>query len=59
MKKYQKYHSILNILAKVIKSHDVHLYKITPYNKCTVLKSTYENVSYWKLVASERFQNTV
>ena len=29
-----------NILAEVIKSHCVNLYKITPYNKCTSLKST-------------------
>ena len=44
--KYQKYPSILilkhvNVLSEVIKSHDVHLYKIKPYSKYTVLKSTY------------------
>ena len=44
--KYKKYPSILilkhvNVLAEVIKSHDVHLYKIKPYSKYTVLKSTY------------------
>ena len=59
MTKYQKYLSILNILAKVIKSHDLNLYKITPYNKCTVLKSTYAQLPYWKLVARKRFQNQV
>ena len=28
-------------LAQVIKLHDVDLYNITPYKKCTVLESTY------------------
>ena len=43
--KYQKYTSILilkhaNFLAEGIKSHDVRLYNIMLYKKCTVLKTT-------------------
>ena len=44
--KYQKYPQKIilkhaNVLAEEIKSHDVHLYKITIYNECTVLKYKY------------------
>ena len=43
--KYQKVISILilkheNVLAEVIESNDVHLYRIIIYNKLTVLKYT-------------------
>ena len=40
----------------VIKSHHVHLYQITPYKKFIVLKYTYAQLPYWKLVASNFFQ---
>ena len=64
MTNYQEYPSILilkhvNVLAEVIKSHDVHLYKITSYKKHTVLKYTYAQWPYWKLVANKRFKNPV
>ena len=32
------------------------MYKITPYNKCTVLKSTYSQWTYCKLVVRKSFQ---
>ena len=35
------------------------LFNIVPYNKCTELKSTYGQRQYWKLVANNRFQNSV
>ena len=59
--KYQKYVLILilkhaTVLAEVIKLHDVHLFKIMPYQKCNVLKSTCKKWPYWKLVTSERFK---
>ena len=59
--KYQKYPSILilkhtNVLSEVTKLHDVNLYKIIPYNKCTVLKSTYTQRPYWKFFEIESFQ---
>ena len=28
----------MNVLAEVIKSHDVYLLNMTPYNKCTASK---------------------
>ena len=45
MMKYHKYPSIsilkqANVLSEVIKFHDVHLYKVTLYKKCTVTRST-------------------
>ena len=59
--KYQKYSSIVlpkyvNILADIIKSYDVHLYNIAPYNKYIVLQSTYAKWPYCKLVANKMFQ---
>ena len=44
--KYQKHPSTsipkyVILLAEVIKSHDVRLYNITMYNKCTVLNASY------------------
>ena len=59
--KYQKYLLILilkhmNVLAELIESHNVHTYKITPHKKCTVLKYTYAQWPYWKLVVRESFK---
>ena len=49
--KYQNYTSILilkhaNVLAEVIKSHGVWMYKIMTYKKCTALKYTYAQWPY-------------
>ena len=46
MTKYHNHPSKLilkheNVLSKGIILHDVNLYQITLYNKCTVIKSTY------------------
>ena len=43
---YQKYSSKViikhaNILDPLIKSHNLHLNKIPPYRKCTIIKYTY------------------
>ena len=59
--KYHNYPSKLiikhaNILSKVIKSHNVNLYRITPYNKCTELKYMYAQGPYCKSVASKRLK---
>ena len=35
-----------NALAQVIKLHDVHLYYITPYKKCSLLKYMYVKLPY-------------
>ena len=41
---------------KVKKSHDVHLLKMTPYNKCTRFKHINVQWSFHKLVANQFFQ---
>ena len=44
------------LLAEVIKLYGVQVYKITPYNKCTVLKYTYSRWPYYKLAVRKGFQ---
>ena len=51
VKKCQNYPSMLilkhvNVFSEVIKLNGVHLYKIAPYNKCTVIKYTYTQLSH-------------
>ena len=62
--KYQKYSWILiikhaDVLAEVIKSHDVNLYNIMQDKKCKLLKSTYTQWPYCKLVGNKKFQTPV
>ena len=46
----------MNVLAEVIKSHDVNLYKIAAYNKCTLLKSTYAQYPFLKYLQEKGFK---
>ena len=46
----------MNVLAEVIKSHDVNLFNMTPYSKYTILKYMCAQWPYTKLITNKKFQ---